>query len=1529
MRKARKLNCSKRPSSPASFAAIFAFAAVSVFLASCGDSGNIKNSNGDQGEDYCLTTNDCSVGYTCKNNRCVPAAGDQDAETEANQDFEVADETDGAEITDETDAANKPRISVQPEFSVGATLINSTVQAALSISNSGLAPLTLKSFAFQHSGTSGFSVKDAPTRDVVVQPSAAFTLNVLYAKSRLDADEDKLEITSDDPETPTAIVRFYSELKGNPVIEANSTKVEFGPTPLGKSARLTITIKNTDVSYINKPLVIDNITITAGGTVFSVDPAFVNPIYVTPDSPYSFSAVFAPLDEIDYEGKIEISSNSTGGDGLPYAVSLTGTGVKARLDAAPDPVSFGTVKVGTTAKKDLVLSNQGKDSLYVKSVSLKEGGSGFFKIDAMPIIPEGGYVLAFKDEFKVSLSYNATAVGKHETYAVVESSDPSIPKREIKLQGEAIETAIVIDPPSVEFEKVRVGTNAAPITVTATNDTPSTELKITVSELKWDEGNYAGVFSLSDAPQLPVTLAKGEKLEFKINFRPAAETPSQAILTLITDGTGSQPQISVTGSGALPHIAVNPPAALNLGEVVVGKTAAQDVVVTNNGALPLIIDSANLGAGGSSHLSLTPSGAVNITIEPSKSALLTVTFAPPASANPSEALGLLTIKSNDPDKPSYDVQIKAAAVKPMIDAAPVDNPIYMGKIIVAEGCQAQQKTITLRNIGALGSLIIDKIEKAEGSSPNFTLSGLPASWPVVLLPYSENQMQISFTVSYAPSGQDAHYGIIKITSNAFNEPTKSLNLKGEGYYCLASEHVCSCACAANNSLNHCGDRCSPCPNERENADAVCAADQTSGLFACGYKCKTGYVEQNGVCIPSNTPDCCGTACVDCTLNPSIPLHSAAVCKNGQCSFACVAPWIDCNAAIEGCETDGGSDALNCGGCDLKCPSKNNSTVECLNSKCAYTCNDGYKDCNKDITDGCEINVNADIQHCSECFSRCPDPQPNSHQHKICVNAICGFECDAGYHACNGVCYSDLDAAHCGKSCRDCASGVHANVKFCAYSAKLGDYVCNYECEAGYGDCTTEEGCETDVKTIDDCGVCGNRCTYAPTGGHPTCEISGSSRACSWQCDSGWHKVGDHCERNSVTSCCGVSCKTCTSGAYSTPTCVFSETAQDYVCSCSCSTGFGDCDNVCSPNGCETQLNTVNNCLACNAKCVDAPLNGRPICLASGCSWECNPNYRKCGSGCYDEADGAHCGSNCYNCNADPNVQSSTCSSGVCVYSCKDGYKDCDSNPGCETKLGTVNACSDCGDVCGYAPPNGYATCEGGTCSFQCNAGYHKCGSVCKKDDDVSYCGSACVNCANGAPANTSAACVNNACQYSCNAGYADCSAGMTNGCEVNLSSPINTCVTATEMFASGSTNTQLCGDQTATDGSGNSRNQTYIYTLKPPGSFWMKLKLNECSSSIFPTDLDVRFTLDVPAGINYDLYVYQYCGTGHLVASRQGTGMPDSVCIWWPDNQGIGGHDDSYYVYAEVRFSEGTSCETVSLSATSFNGTTGCTKASW
>ncbi|MBI2395525.1 MAG: hypothetical protein HYV09_38520 [Deltaproteobacteria bacterium] len=451
--------------------------------------------------------------------------------------------------------------------------------------------------------------------------------------------------------------------------------------------------------------------------------------------------------------------------------------------------------------------------------------------------------------------------------------------------------------------------------------------------------------------------------------------------------------------------------------------------------------------------------------------------------------------------------------------------------------------------------------------------------------------------------------------------------------CTATSDVCApsehCDPAAMKCVSGCkaDEGCAPATGDA-GADAEDADDAAEGGASTKPRC-----------------DVATHTCVECTKDD----HCAPgyLCVGNVCSKGCSSskPCPTGETCCTGACVDVASNLDHCGKCGEKC-SVTSGSAKCEAGACAVaSCSGTLADCDKDYSNGCEVDTATSLTSCGACGTNC---EPAHATGAACTSSTCGYgACESPWADCDGNAANGCewsvasDTANCG-SCGNACPAVANATSTCSSGT------CGFTCLTGFADCdgNAANGCEVNLTSdVAHCGTCGKVCTVA--NGTPAC-VGGACgiAACSGpfrDCNS---SVSDGCEVDTASSTshcggCGAACAlanataTCSSGA-----CAIA----------SCKPSFADCDgNV--ANGCEVDVqSSMANCGSCGRPCLPMP-HSTAACTSGTCGLgSCIGWYRDCNDYWLDGCEKSTA-SDPYNCGACGNAcgYEGVCNDGRCRY----------------------------------------------------------------------------------------------------------------------------------------------------------------------------------------------------------------------------------------------------------------------------------------
>lgn len=722
--------------------------------------------------------------------------------------------------------------------------------------------------------------------------------------------------------------------------------IEFGATRIGVAVERNVTLKNTGTV----PLRVLQLSLDDESGTFVADPTGFVDSELAPDAELGVQIVHTPNDGLPDDAQLEVLHTGEGGilrvellaefKGTP-TLSLTRDVATLTPDEAA--VDLGAVPVGSSAAVRLLVRNDGSaDSVLTVSGAVTVPGNGAFALAPVDLEPAvflsswdgacassatcpadapdcvGGYCLSAAgvppDTLPLMVTFAPTASGAATaTLTVTTNSGGVLTLTDVVLTGEGVTGLLVAAPAAVTFADAFVGRperrtvnisnqGQAPVAISAFDFVPAASSPFVVEQ---------------PLPSLPHTLAPQESFDFDVVFTPLSAGQFARTLALRTDGE-QDTSIEVVGNARVAPVAAVldegtlselPPEGLVYGDNTTGFPVARTLRVLNLGPPGSVLTVTRLAIDGpqAARFSFSPStidtqlpGSINL--EPH--AELEVEYRPGPLTGLTDTAQLI-IETDDPDQPALTVPLSGRSVQPIVQVDP--ETIDIGPVLVGT-TPSPARTVTVRNVGALGDLVVTDVSAPAQSAFVRTLS---QPLPAVLRPFTSDTLTV--TITFTPTTPTFLTTALDIATNDRNRPVVTVAIGGGGS---------SCPARANASVQ------------------VVGSD-------CVYTCNGGYHACGDACLANTSPDSCGTLCTPCVERGNA--ERDCVAATSACTYACDNPFYDLNADRNV------SQAISSDGCEYQCDVATPTSEQCDNLD---------NDCDGTPDDGLPLEANEPVDSCS-------------------------------------------------------------------------------------------------------------------------------------------------------------------------------------------------------------------------------------------------------------------------------------------------------------------------------------------------------------------------------------------------------------------------------------------------------------------------------------------------------------------------------------------------------------------------------------
>jgi Abnormal spindle-like microcephaly-assoc'd, ASPM-SPD-2-Hydin len=305
-------------------------------------------------------------------------------------------------------------------------------------------------------------------------------------------------------------------------LQVTPNAINFGSVGVGSSAKQNFIVSNRGSAQITLK------NVSAIGSGFGIA-GFSGSTVLAPGHSLQLTAAFKPTSAGQQNGSISVTTATQSSQVMG---SLTGMGATSALSMTPSAVGFGKVSVGSPSTQTLRLTNDGNESVAIKSVTAT--GNGFSESGLST--PQ---TLTPNQSVTFTVEFDPKSAGEETGTLSVTASGATIA---VNLNGVGVASSAQLVPSttSVPFGNVAVGTTATQqVTLTSSGNT---SVDISSVSLAGSGYTFTGVAAHT-------ILAPDQSAILKIDFDPKTSGNASGTVTISSNAPNSPLIIHLTGDG--------------------------------------------------------------------------------------------------------------------------------------------------------------------------------------------------------------------------------------------------------------------------------------------------------------------------------------------------------------------------------------------------------------------------------------------------------------------------------------------------------------------------------------------------------------------------------------------------------------------------------------------------------------------------------------------------------------------------------------------------------------------------------------------------------------------------------------------------------------------------------------------------------------------------------------------------------------------------------------------------------------------
>lgn len=508
-----------------------------------------------------------------------------------------------------------------------------------------------------------------------------------------------------------------------PGVSVSPQSVSFGDVPAttGQQSE-TITIENTG----EDTLVVDAALASGDVGQFSLTDDVGD---IEPGESDSVTVQYAPSQAQSHDATIDLRTNAPSGT---VSVAVSGTGTAAQLSISPQRIDFGVGDIDESETETIAVENTGSQPLEITRLSTFSDTTPF----SLSGITAGDEIRPGESQ-TAEVTYNRLTRGVQSGTVTIETNATFNPDITIRVQGTTARPELSVSPSELNFG-------------TVTRDDASTQFVAVsntgIGALIDPSVSVSGPFVIPNTG-LPAELSGGDSVSIPVQIdADASPGTANGDITVTADG-GFEETIPVSATIETPELANTGNRDLNFGEVPVGSTISESIVITNTAETADLEVQLPQSSIDETEFSFA-TDSESLTIPPGTTETLNVRFSPTDAAVSTEQTVSLTTNADE------DIQVDLSGTGIETDLTTSQSSVQ----ITTGRNQSESVSVTVTNDGEQDiQALSTQIEGDATGQEQLTITNAPSAIP--------GDSSETFTIEFTPTG--------------IGETTATVNVTGE------------------------------------------------------------------------------------------------------------------------------------------------------------------------------------------------------------------------------------------------------------------------------------------------------------------------------------------------------------------------------------------------------------------------------------------------------------------------------------------------------------------------------------------------------------------------------------------------------------------------------------------------------------------------------------------------------------------------------------------------------------------------------